>query len=85
MSNRLATEEEIRELAKRMVEGMIDETEGELIAEKADIVKVVRCKDCNNADYAGCPKGRCYCMEHGTYFNSDDYCSYGEREDGEEE
>lgn len=44
----------------------------------ADVVEVVRCKDCNNADYAGCPKGRCYCMEHGTYFNSDDYCSYGE-------
>ena len=51
----------------------------------ADVVEVVRCKDCNNADYAGCPKGRCYCMEHGTYFNSDDYCSYGENQEQEHE
>lgn len=49
----------------------------------ADVVEVVRCKDCNNADYAGCPKGSCYCMEHGAYFGSNDYCSYGERKDNE--
>ena len=47
---------------------------------EAPTIDIIRCKDCNNADYAGCPKGRCYCMEHGTYFNSDDYCSYGERQ-----
>ena len=97
MSNRLATEEEILNLAERMVEGMIVETKEELMAERADIVKVIRCKDCkywqphtqcgfdeDNDEYHN------YCGYHmpedkwyAGYWEADDYCSYGERKDNE--
>lgn len=43
--------------------------------------RLVRCKDCIQADYAGMPKGRVYCMQHGTYFEENDYCSYGKKDD----
>ena len=39
--------------------------------------RLVRCKDCIQADYAGIPKSRIYCMRYGTYFEENDYCSYG--------
>ena len=51
-----------------------------------DFVKVVRCKDCKWSDWYKNLNGehRCYCMEHGSSGHTDDdYCSYGEREDGE--
>lgn len=47
----------------------------------ADVVEVVRCKDCKNlmfSDFYGeCSKG------YMGIVSPDDYCSYGERKDGE--
>ena len=53
-------------------------------APTVDAVEVVRCKDCN---YFG-GHGMCYCHaadEHGTpiFVREDDFCSYGERREGE--
>ena len=42
----------------------------------ADVVEVVRCKDCTEWD-----KNECECS-HWYGFREDDYCSYGERMDG---
>ena len=59
----------------------------ESIAPTIDAVKVVRCRDCKWSDWYKTLNGehRCYCMEHGSIGHTDDdYCSYVEREDGEE-
>ena len=51
-----------------------------------DAVEVVRCKDCKRADWYEIFNGehRCFCMEHRSGGHTDDdYCSYGEREDGD--
>ena len=45
----------------------------------ADVVKVVRCKDCIHYD----EHNRWQCDRFGQSVNADDYCSYGEREDDE--
>ena len=49
----------------------------------ADVVEVVRCKDCKynpkSLGWVTCP------MTGANTRKDDDYCSYGEREDGEEE
>ena len=42
----------------------------------ADVVEVVRCKDCTEWD-----KDECECS-HWYGFREDDYCSYGARMDG---
>ena len=45
----------------------------------ADVVEVVRCKNCIYND-----RGWCGAQEYGTrYVEDNDYCSYGEREDDE--
>lgn len=41
--------------------------------------EIIRCKDCNSADFAGCSGAVCYCMEHGTYMFQWDYCGRAER------
>ena len=46
---------------------------------KADVVEVVRCKDCKHYDY-----NQCYHKRHdehslAIYQNADDFCNYGER------
>ena len=44
---------------------------------KADVVEVVRCKDCMYND-----RGWCGSQEYGTrHVEGNDYCSYGERKD----
>ena len=43
----------------------------------ADVIEVVRCKDCKNWD-----KGDCYRQE---LTLPDDFCSYGEKKEGAEE
>lgn len=53
-----------------------------------DVVKVVRCKDCKYLKYdRDFITGR-YCslrnVNGGKYCNDDDFCSYGEKMDGEE-
>jgi len=42
-------------------------------------VEIVRCQDCEHADYSGLPKGRIYCMKNGSYMYEDDFCSKAER------
>lgn len=41
----------------------------------ADVVEVVRCKDCKFF----CRCNRCYCEEFGGIVTEDDFCSRGER------
>lgn len=49
----------------------------------ADVVKVVRCKDCQYWDKAMVnEKGFLICPASGMDITSDDFCSYGERKDG---
>lgn len=52
----------------------------------ADVVEVVRCKDCKYAFHH--PLGYIYCHRDGRnayemVFRKDSFCSYGERKDGE--
>lgn len=49
----------------------------------ADVVEVVRCKDCKYWEETLNGKG--YCKDiigFGRWWKGNDYCSYGEREDG---
>ena len=48
---------------------MIDE------APAADVVEVVRCKDCNSYN------GHGFCLYHAEIVNDDDYCPCGERKE----
>jgi len=64
------------------------EAEGLKIAEQlvkgmpsADVVEVVRCKDCIHYD----EHTRWQCDKFGQSVNADDYCSYGERKEQENE
>lgn len=47
------------------------------LGERADVVKVVRCKDCKHFDHSG------FCKKIGMNFVKfgSDFCSYGERKD----
>lgn len=45
----------------------------------ADVVEVVRCKDCIHYD----EHSRWQCDKFGQSVNTDDYCSYGERKERE--
>ena len=51
----------------------------------ADVVEVVRCKDCKFNNAKDKNKGVAACGLMVDVHNADDYCSYGERMDGEEE
>lgn len=53
-------------------------------APKADVVEVVRCKDCEHWIYWADEK-RCICDLHCTHTIRDDYCSFGVRKEGAEE
>ena len=62
-----------------------------IFTHKKDYVEVVRCKDCKhfketNGKFSGKPCGYGQCMK--PFFiqmivNADDFCSYGERREGE--
>lgn len=53
---------------------------------RADLVAVVRCRDCTRADWYGAAGvGMFRCAVHGwTGDNSDGFCAWGERKDGAE-
>lgn len=51
-----------------------------LHAPTVDAVEVVRCKDCKNAKQSNIGV---YCSFHEIVFSEDDFCSYGERREGE--
>lgn len=46
----------------------------------ADVVGVVRCKDCHYRDRPDDIYGNVYCCLHDTRFDKDGYCSYGKKE-----
>lgn len=50
----------------------------------ADVVEVVRCKDCKYGDYDSKPDGAMVCLRtnDGFWRQETDFCSYGERKDG---
>jgi hypothetical protein len=63
------------------------ESYGISLGEKADAVKVVRCRDCKkwNEETGFCDE-HSQLYEHGMYwdiFAEEDFCSYGERKDNE--
>lgn len=45
--------------------------------------EIIMCKDCINADFAGCSGAVCYCMEHGNYMFQWDYCGRAKKEKNE--
>ena len=47
-----------------------------------DAVRVVRCEDCGN--FRQNVRGGCWCDEYGAAITPEDYCSCGERKDGDE-
>ena len=54
---------------------------------EADCVPVVRCKDCKNYSqnpYSGEDESLCMCWSDWIQTEPDDFCSYGEREEGTE-
>ena len=55
----------------------------------ADVVEVVRCKDCKHAKFYACKNDPCYksvlCDLNFTDGDEFFYCSYGERKDNENE
>lgn len=51
-----------------------------LTGQRVDKVEVVRCSECQHADYSGCANGMVYCMEHSCRMDENGYCSDGERE-----
>ena len=48
-----------------------------------DAVPVVRCKDCKNREFENLDAIYHWCEEHAWYVTDDDFCSYGERKDGD--
>lgn len=50
---------------------------------KADVVPVVRCKDCRLATEDAMIDGWYYCHNNGMTHKPDTFCSYGERKDEE--
>ena len=52
-------------------------------APKVDVVEVVRCKDCIQRRYHCF--GQYYCQRYLFKCKENDFCSYGEREEGAEE
>ena len=50
----------------------------------ADVVPVVRCKDCKHAYINGfsAASGVALCSSNAKVMQQDDFCSYGERKDG---
>ena len=60
------------------------ESYGISLGEKADVVKVVRCKDCIHFDPEKALRpGGIWCSYWGTDPDPDDFCSKGERKDNE--
>ena len=49
---------------------------------RADVVEVVRCKDCKYWNYEYCTQSK---LKKPLETNADDYCSYGERKESEVE
>ena len=76
-----------REDVERAVFGHLDSI-GEyrlMNVPSADVVEVVRCKDCKYYRHDVDKDGGSWdcCSEHGEFVTPTDYCSYGERKDGE--
>lgn len=48
-----------------------------------DAMPVVRCKDCRFGEKSVSPFWKMFCNRHDRHVDSDDYCSNGERKDGD--
>ena len=46
---------------------------------KADVVEVVRCKDCRHSEI--CPDAVLWCNENNRLISGEAFCSYGERKE----
>lgn len=53
-------------------------------APTVDAVPVVRCKDCKHHHYSECEIPYCDRIDYGYGWKDDDFCSHGERKDGDE-
>lgn len=45
--------------------------------------EIVRCKDCRFGEKSVSPFWKMFCNRHDRHVDSDDYCSNGERKDGD--
>lgn len=70
----------IRGFEQGRTQGMIDTKAEEVAQPTADVVEIVRCKDCKWWDNDGDAE-RCTHKYGGMWAKSDGYCSYGERTD----
>jgi len=63
------------------IENILDNFTEEGCPEPADVVPVVRCKDCENwqTDWNPSIPDRHYCAVMDSMMKADDFCSYGER------
>ena len=59
------------------------ESYGVGLGEKADVVEVVRCKDCKHFEHNFENDTYCRCVGGLTDPENNDFCSYGERKDNE--
>ena len=48
-----------------------------------DAVPVVRCKDCDKSEPSNVWDGWVFCKSNAIHHRDDNFCSYGERKDGE--
>ncbi len=69
-------------------QNFVDPAECRMFKREADLVEVVRCKDCKNCDFSYPekelgkePTGLYYCKLLKGDRKSDDYCSFGKRKD----
>lgn len=53
------------------------------VKSKEDVEAVVRCKDCKHKRKYHQHQPRCFCLRHERYTLYDDFCSQGERREGE--
>lgn len=52
-------------------------------AERVDLVPVVRCKNCKHHHYSVCEIPYCDRIDYGYGWKDEDFCSRGERKDGD--
>ena len=65
----------------RMI-GLVDAWRKVTNTATADVVEVVRCKDCQHSDLINCER---WCTFHDAIMDDNDFCSYGAKMDGKGE
>lgn len=82
MAKKYIERDALMDFANNHVNGIIDTND---IARfpAADVVEVVRCKDCKQYNSNGCADGFGWCEELNRGMTDEKFCSYGERRDNE--